>query len=153
MISKEILNKYPKKPEYLIELLLEYQATSENNYLPQEDVEKISKYLDVPESRICSVIAFYTLLSTEPRGKYVVQICKNIPCFVNGSLNILSKLQEILGVKEGETTKDKLFTLEITECLGMCNQSPSMRINNEVYGDLTPEKVEQIINDLRGEAK
>ncbi len=153
MILKEILKKYPQKPEYLIELLLEYQKSSENNYIPREDIDTIAKYLDVPESRICSVISFYTLLSTEPRGKYVVQVCKDVPCFVNGGLNILQKLEEVLGVKEGETTKDQLFTLEITECLGMCNESPSMRINENVYGGLTPEKVEKIINDLRGEAK
>ncbi len=89
MILKEILKKYPKKPEYLIEVLLEYQASSKNNYIPREDVETIGKYLDVPESRVCSVISFYTLLSTEKRGKYVVQVCKDVPCFINGGMNIL----------------------------------------------------------------
>jgi NADH-quinone oxidoreductase subunit E len=153
MILREVLRKYPKKPEYLIEVLLEYQKSTENNYISREDVDSIAKYLDVPQSRVCSVISFYTLLSTEPRGKYVVQVCKDVPCFVNGGPTILKKLEEVLGVKEGETTKDFMFTLEITECLGMCNQSPSMRINDKIYAGLTPAEVEKVINDLRGEAK
>ncbi len=153
MILREVLGKYPKKPEYLIEILLEYQKSTENNYIPREDVDSIAKYLGIPSSRVCSVISFYTLLTTEARGKYVVQVCKDVPCFVNGGPTILQKLEEVLGVKEGETTKDFLFTLEITECLGQCNQSPTMRINDKVYVGLTPEKVEEVITGLRGEAK
>ena len=148
---KEILNKYPKEEEYLIEILLEFQASKKNHYISSEDVSVIAEYLSIPESQICSVISFYTLLSMSPKGKYVVQVCHDVPCFVNDSTNIYEKLVELLGVKDGETTEDELFTLEITECLGCCNESPVMRINDKVFVNLTPAKVNKIIDDLRGE--
>lgn len=153
MLLNEILSKYPKEEEYLIEILLEYQASKQNHYISSEDVARISKHLDIPESQICSVISFYTLLSMDPKGKYVVQVCHDVPCFVNDTTSIYQKLVEVLGVNDGETTEDQLFTLEITECLGCCNEAPAMRINDTVYTALTPEKVEKIIKDLRGEVK
>ncbi len=153
MLLNEILSKYPKDEEYLIEILLEYQTSKKNHYISSEDVARISKHLDIPESQICSVISFYTLLSMTPKGKYVVQLCHDVPCFVNDAMSIYDKLVEVLGIKDGETTQDNLFTLEIGECLGCCNDSPAMRINDQVFTGLTPAKVEQIINDLRGEVK
>ncbi len=153
MLLKEILSKYPQDPEYLIEILLDYQTSKKTHYISAEDVSRISQHLDIPESQICSVISFYTLLSMEPKGRYVVQICHDVPCFVNDAANIYEVLVELLGISEGETTPDNLFTLEITECLGCCNESPAMRVNNQVYTNLTPAKVEKIISDLRGEVK
>ncbi|MBI9008871.1 MAG: NAD(P)H-dependent oxidoreductase subunit E [Tenericutes bacterium] len=153
ILLNEILSKYPKEQEYLIEILLEYQTSKKNHYISSEDVASISKYLGVPESQVCSVISFYSLLSMKPKGKYVIQVCHDVPCFVNDSTSIYDKLVEILEINDGETTKDNLFTLEITECLGRCNEAPAMRVNNLVYVSLTPAKVEKIINDLRGEKK
>lgn len=151
ILLEEILKKYPKEEEYLIEILLEYQTSKKNHHITSEDVSRISEYLGIPESQVCSVISFYTLLSTKPKGKYVIQVCQNIPCFVNDSQNIYDKIVELLGIHDGETTKDGLFTLELTECIGYCNQSPAIRINTDVYASLTPQKVEKIIDDLRGE--
>ncbi|XMB73162.1 NAD(P)H-dependent oxidoreductase subunit E [Mycoplasmatota bacterium WC30] len=153
ILLNEILSKYPKKEEYLIEILLEYQKSKKNHYISSEDISRVSEYLGVPESQICSVISFYTLLSMKPKGRYVVQVCHDVPCFVNDTLSIYEKLVEVLGIKEGETTADDQFTLEITECLGCCNVAPAMRINDDVYTSLTPAKVEKIINGLRGEGK
>ncbi len=153
ILLNEILSKYPKKEEYLIEILLEYQKSKKNHYISSEDILRVSEHLGIPESQICSVISFYTLLSMKPKGRYVVQVCHDVPCFVNDTLSIYEKLVEILGIEEGETTADKQFTLEITECLGCCNVAPAMRINDEVYTSLTPAKVEKIINELRGEGK
>ncbi len=153
MLLNEILSKYPKEEEYLIEILLEYQTSKKNHYISPEDVKRISQHLDIPESQVCSVISFYTLLSSTPKGRYVVQVCHDVPCFVNDTTSIYEKLVEVLGIKEGETTENNLFTLEITECLGCCNEAPAMRINDKVYTSLTPAKVEKIIEELRGEVK
>lgn len=153
MLLKEILEKYPKEQEYLIEILLEYQTSKKNHYISPEDVLRISEHLDIPESQICSVISFYTLLSTTPKGRFVIQLCHDVPCFVNDTTSIYDKLVEELGIQDGETTEDQLFTLEIAECIGCCNEAPAMRINHQVYTALTPAKVEKIIKDLRGEAK
>ncbi|MDA3931190.1 MAG: NAD(P)H-dependent oxidoreductase subunit E [Tenericutes bacterium] len=153
MKIKEILSKYPKESEYLIEILLEIQSSSKNHYISSEDVEQISKYLDIPESQICSVTSFYTLLSMNPKGRYVIQVCHDVPCFVNDTTSIYEKLVDMLAIEDGETTEDNLFTLEITECLGCCNEAPAMRVNDQVYTSLTPKKVEKIVKDLRGEEK
>lgn len=151
ILLKEILSKYPKEQEYLIEILLEYQTSKKNHYISSEDVARIAEHLDIPESQICSVISFYTLLSMTPKGKYVIQLCHDVPCFVNDTQSIYDKLVELLKIQDGETTEDNLFTLEIAECLGCCNEAPAMRINNNVYTSLTPAKVEKIIEGLRGE--
>ena len=151
MQLQELLIKYPKKEEYLIDILLDYQASKKYQYLSQEDIYIISKYLNIPESQICSVVSFYTLLSLEPKGKYIIRICEDVPCFVNNSKSIYDKLVEILNIHDGETTSDRLFTLEIAECLGLCSHSPAMTINNQAYISLTEEKIEEIINDLRGD--
>ena len=83
----------------------------------------------------------------------MIQVCHDVPCFVNDSTSIYDKLVELLEINDGETTQDDLFTLEITECLGRCGESPAMRVNDLVYVSLTPAKVEKIIKDLRGETK
>ena len=151
ILLNEILKKYPNEPEYLIEILLEYQTSKKNLYISPEDVSMIANHFDIPESQVCSVISFYTLLSMTPKGKYVIQVCHDVPCFVNESMSIYDKLVEMLNIHDGETTEDNLFTLEITECLGRCGESPAMRVNDEVYVNLTPAKVEKLIQDLRGE--
>lgn len=151
MQLKKILQKYPKESEYLIEILLEYQQFQEKHFISSDDILEISKYLDIPESQICSVISFYTLLSLKPKGKYVIQVCHDVPCFVNDATSIYDKLVDLLEIEDGETSKDNMFTLEITECIGCCNESPAMRVNEQVYTRLTPENVDRIIQDLRGD--
>jgi len=105
----------------------------------------------VTESRIYGVLTFYTLLSTKPRGKYVVQVCNDVPCYVKGSVNVLEILEKALGVKEGETTADGVFTLEFTSCLGCCDKAPAMRIGGQLYGELNGDKITEIIAKYRGQ--
>jgi NADH-quinone oxidoreductase subunit E len=87
----------------------------------------------------------------KPKGKYVIQVCHDVPCFVNDATSIYDKLVDLLEIEDGETSKDNMFTLEITECIGCCNESPAMRVNEQVYTRLTPENVDRIIQDLRGD--
>ena len=88
--------------------------------------------------------------STSPRGKNIIRLCESPPCYIKGSENIQRKLKTILGVGVGETTKDGKFTLELCACLGVCGNAPVMMINEDVYGDLSEEKVEDIIDKVRG---
>ncbi len=152
MKIKEIVDKHGKTPDKLIEIMLDIQERSGFNCLSREDIAAISKEMDIPESRVYSVASFYTLLSTEPRGKYIIQLCHDVPCYINGSVNALKVLEEELGVKIGETTKDKIFTLEFTSCLGCCEIAPVMQIGEEVYGNLTSSKIKEVLNELRGKA-
>ncbi|MGJ8454697.1 NADH-quinone oxidoreductase subunit NuoE [Pseudothermotoga sp. U03pept] len=119
------------------------------NYIPIEAAEVVAEELGVPESKVYEVLTFYTMFSTEPRGKYVIRVCVNLPCHVTGGREIVQTLQETLGVKFGQTTKDGLFTLETTSCLGLCGVAPVIMVNDQYYGDLTPKKIIELIDSLR----
>ncbi len=125
------------------------------NYIPVEAAKVVAEELNVAESKVYEVLTFYTMFSTKPRGKYVIRVCVNLPCHVTGGRQIVETLKETLGVDFDQTTKDGLFTLERTSCLGLCGVAPVIMVNDEYYGDLTPKKVKEIIESLRarGDAK
>lgn len=147
---EKIFNNYSPEKENLIYILHDIQNSDPQNYVSEQAVQKISEYLNVPVSHIYGVLTFYTMYSTKPRGKNIIRLCESPPCFLKGSENILKKLYKILNVKVGETTEDGLFTLELCACLGVCGNAPAMMINDDVYGNLTEEKIEQIIADIKG---
>lgn len=147
---KEICAKYAPTKDNLIYILHEIQDTHPQHYISQDAVDVISEYLHVPANHIYGVLTFYSMYSTTPRGKNIIRLCESPPCYIKGSENILRKLKTILGVSTGETTKDGLFTLELCACLGVCGNAPVMMVNDDVYGDLSEEKVEEIIEKLRG---
>ena len=146
----KIFAKYSPEQENLINILHDIQDENPQNYVSEEAVEAVSAYLDVPVSHIYGVLSFYTMYSTRPRGKNIIRLCESPPCFLKGSERILKKLREILGIKIGQTTDDGLFTLELCACLGVCGNAPVMMINEDVYGDLTEEKLEKIIAEIKG---
>jgi len=125
------------------------------NYIPVEAAKVVAEELNVAESKVYEVLTFYTMFSTKPRGKYVIRVCVNLPCHVTGGRQIVETLKETLVVDFDQTTKDGLFTLERTSCLGLCGVAPVIMVNDEYYGDLTPKKVKEIIESLRarGDAK
>lgn len=147
---QEIFKKYSPSKDNLIYILHDIQDSHPQNYVSEEAVQSVSEYLKIPANHIYGVLTFYTMYSTTPRGKYVIRLCESPPCFLKGSNNILKKLKDILKVKTGETTTDGLFTLELCACLGLCGNAPVMMINEDFYGDLSDEKVERIIENLRG---
>ncbi|MFO8144827.1 MAG: NADH-quinone oxidoreductase subunit NuoE [Candidatus Syntrophosphaera sp.] len=146
---REICEKYAPDKDNLIYILHEIQDTHPQHYLSEEAVQVVSEYLDVPPNHIFGVLTFYTMYSTTPRGKNIIRLCESPPCYIKGSENILRKLKVLLGVEAGQTTRDGLFTLELCACLGICGNAPVMMINDDFYGDLTEEKVEDIIEKLR----
>ena len=146
---KEICTKYTPDKDNLICILHEIQDTHPQHYISEEAVQTVAEYLDLPPNHIYGVLTFYTMYSTKPRGKNIIRLCESPPCYIKGSENILRKLRELLGVKTGETTKDGVFTLELCACLGVCGNAPVMMVNNDVYGDLTEERVEEIIARVR----
>ncbi|PKN74748.1 MAG: NADH-quinone oxidoreductase subunit NuoE [Candidatus Cloacimonetes bacterium HGW-Cloacimonetes-2] len=146
---KEICSKYAPTKDNLIYILHEIQDTHPQHYISEEAVEAVSEYLKIPSNHIYGVLTFYTMYSTKPRGKNIIRLCESPPCYIKGSDNIMRKLRTELGVEEGGTTKDGLFTLELCACLGVCGNAPVMMINDDVYGDLTEEKVEEILEKVR----
>ncbi|WP_432663360.1 NAD(P)H-dependent oxidoreductase subunit E [Wukongibacter baidiensis] len=149
----DIIKRVGNTPDKLIEVLLEVQNQSEENYITEEELKIISRELDVPISKAFGVASFYSMLSTKKRGKYVIQICNSGPCYVKNSKKVAKTFEAALGIKMGEITEDGLFSLEYTSCIGACDQAPAVKINDEVYGNLDKEKIYDIINSLRKEEK
>ncbi|MEA1883899.1 MAG: NAD(P)H-dependent oxidoreductase subunit E [Thermotogota bacterium] len=124
-----------------------------HNFVPLEAAEKVAEMLKVPESSVYEVLTFYTMFSVEKRGKYVIRVCNSLPCHVTGGKEIVETLKKELGCDFSQTSKDGLFTLEKTGCLGLCGVSPVIMINEEFYGNLTRNKVLDIINKIREEER
>lgn len=146
-----IFQKYENKPENILLILHEIQNLNPRKYLTEEDLKEVSQKLNLPYSFVYGVASFYTMFSLKPRGKYIIRVCESPPCHLSGSEDILTELKNILKVDIGETTSDNLFTLELTSCLGVCGVAPAIMINDEVYGNLTNEKIREIIEQKRRE--
>lgn len=149
MLLDMILKKYPKKEEYLIEILLEFQDAKSTHFITEEEIKEIATYLQISEAKVCSVISFYTFFRTEQKGRHIIQVCCCVPCHVSSDVNVLKVLEKELGIEVGETTENKKFTLEKTSCLGLCDKSPVMRIDNKSYTNLTANKIKAILAEYR----
>lgn len=146
-----ILKEFEPEKGNLISILHRIQDEEMFNYIPDEAVEAVADYVGITASEVYGVISFYSMFSTEPRGKHVIRVCTSAPCYVMGSTTVIDSLKELLGIDISETTEDALFTLELSSCLGMCDVAPAMMINNEVYGDLTEKKIKKIIEAKKHE--
>ncbi len=110
--------------------------------------QEVARLLDIHPVEVYSVISFYSFLHTKPRGKNIVRLCKTIVCDMAGKKSVEETIKRELGIKFGETTKDKRITLEYTNCLGMCDAGPAMIVNERVYIKLDPEKAVNILNEI-----
>lgn len=135
------------KESLLISVL--HKAQQIYGYL-SEDVQKfIAKKLEIPESKVYGVVTFYSYFTTEPKGKYVISVCTGTACFVRGSGEILEEFKNKLGINEGETTKDNLYTLDILRCVGACSIAPVVLVNDKVYGYFKKSQVDEILNEFK----
>ena len=108
----------------------------------------MAQTLQLPIGDVYGVTTFYSFLSTKPLGRHVIRICKSVPCFLQDGVMMAAAIEKELGISPGETTSDGRFTFELTNCIGACDQAPAMLIDDEVYGDLTPEKIGEILNSF-----
>ena len=143
----EIVKKYEEMKTPLIYILKDVQR--EFGSLSDRVLTKVATATNIPLSEIYGVATFYSLFTIKEKGKYVVRCCDNAPCHVRGSRAVLNRIKEFLGIEFGETTEDRMFTLEFTSCLGLCAVAPVMMVNEEVYGNLTPEKAVAILQDYK----
>ena len=114
-------------------------------YLGPEQMDAVAQLLQVPASRVTGVATFYHFFRLEPRGKYMISVCLGTACYVKGAERIADRLQEELGIRIGETTKDKLFSLEATRCLGTCGLAPVVMIEDKVYGGMDSDQVPALL--------
>ncbi|XP_052606170.1 NADH dehydrogenase [ubiquinone] flavoprotein 2, mitochondrial [Peromyscus californicus insignis] len=144
-----ILKNYPEGHKAAAVLPVLDLAQRQNGWLPISAMNKVAEVLQVPPMRVYEVATFYTMYNRKPVGKYHIQVCTTTPCMLRDSDSILETLQRKLGIKVGETTPDKMFTLIEVECLGACVNAPMVQINDNYYEDLTPKDIEVIIDELR----
>jgi NADH:ubiquinone oxidoreductase subunit E len=124
-----------------------HEINRELGYISDEAIKELSKMMNLPSSHIYSVATFYRMLSTEPRGRHVIQFCESAPCHVAGGRLVWQELQRELGLEKGETSQDDKWTLLTTSCLGLCGVGPVMVIDNDIYGNVTPEQVPGILKN------
>ena len=148
---QKLLDKYPPAREHLLEMLHDLQDHNPQHYLSDDALVAVAAYLGLTLSDVKGTASFYTMFSFTPRGRHVIRICASPPCQLLGATTIQAKLQEKLHVVVEETTADGAFTLETTSCLGVCGVAPAMMIDDEVYGNLTPARIETIIDKIRRE--
>lgn len=146
-LMNEVLEKYKNVKGSLITVLQKAQEIY--GYLPTDVIYKIAEDMKLTPAKVMGVATFYTQFRFQPVGKYLIMLCQGTACHVNGSERIASTIKEELGISDGETTEDGLFTLKNVACLGCCSLSPVMMINEETYGSLTPEKVRNILKGLK----
>ncbi|HZK40095.1 MAG TPA: NADH-quinone oxidoreductase subunit NuoE [Atribacterota bacterium] len=146
---KEIIKKHGNKRENLLQILHDVQNQNQQNYISEENIKTLSEEMKIPVSDIKGTASFYSMYSFIPRGKYIIRICESPPCHILGAQTIFDAVEKKLGIKEGETTKDGLFTLEATSCLGICGVAPAMMINDEAYGNLDEKKINEILEQIQ----
>ena len=141
-----IIAKYPFKKSAMLPLLTLVQR--DERVVSPDAMVAISKKLDCSPAYVQSVMSFYTMYHTEKVGKYMILFCINISCQLNGSDKLLEHTAKKLGIKVGETTGDEKFTLHREECLADCTRAPMMRVNDTYYGDLTEQRIDQVLDSL-----
>jgi len=143
-----VLKKHPRAGrDALIPILQEVQENL--GYLSREAVTLISKHLNLPAAKIYGVATFYNQFRFLPKGKYHFTVCRGTACHVKGSNRVLETAQKLLSLKSGQTSRDRLFSLEVVACMGACGLSPVMNLNGEFYAKVTPQKLTKIIQECR----
>jgi NADH-quinone oxidoreductase subunit E/NADP-reducing hydrogenase subunit HndA len=125
------------------------RAQEKFGYVPKESVAETARSLNTSISEVYGVTTFYSFLSSKPLGRNVIRVCKSLPCYLKNSQMIIKSVADEIGIKPGEATPDDKFSFELTNCIGACDKAPAMMINNDVHGDLTPEKISKILREYK----
>ncbi len=140
----EVINEYAGKPESLIPVLQIAQGIF--GYLPEAALKRICIALDKPYSEVAGVVGFYAFFSTVPRGKHVVRVCLGTACYVRGGKRVLDAIKNRLEIDVGQTTPDRMFTLEVARCFGACALAPTICVDEQVFKRVRPLKVGDILD-------
>ena len=142
---RELANKHGRARESLIPILQDLVV--QKRFLSKQDMVDVARELDMSAADVFGTATIYSFLDTEPRGKYIIRVCKTISCAIKGKNENLTTIEEILKVNIGETTPDRKFSLLEANCIGWCHKAPAMLINDTPYTELTPERVTEILRE------
>ncbi len=149
-IANKFVAKYPEgRQASAVIALLDLAQRQNGGWLPGEAIAYVANFLEMAPMRVFEVASFYTMFNLKPVGKHFIQVCRTTPCWLRGSDGLSETCKKKLGVKFGEVTEDGLFSVIEVECLGACANAPMVQINDDYYEDLTPERMAEIIDDLR----
>ncbi len=143
----QMLTHYPTKRSVLVPTLL--YAQDEVGFLSDEVISELAVRLELSELDVRTVISYYSMLTTKPRGKYNVQVCTNIACLLLGGEELLEHCEKKLGIGHKGTTRDGLFSLEEVECIGACSWAPAVQVNYDFHENLTVEKMDKILDEYK----
>ncbi len=141
------LEKYKGRPGVLIAALQEAQQIF--GYLPRKVMIQVANELTIPLAEVYSVVSFYSLFSTVPTGQQRLEVCMGTACYVKGGQKLLQSLQDKLGVEPGQVTEDGLFSVATTRCVGACSAAPLIKAGEELHGELDPDKLDALIEELK----
>ena len=141
----KIMESYGNDPQQLVAVLLDIQAASGRNYVEKQWAELASTVMNVSLSKVFDVLTFYAMFNMEPRGEYVIEICKSAPCHFSGGKETAQWFEEAAGIKMGETTADGKITLVYSSCFGACHIAPAVKVGDDVFGNLTPDKAKTLV--------
>jgi NADH-quinone oxidoreductase subunit E len=146
-----LVTVYPVKRSALIPMLL--YAQDEVGYVSEAVIQEVAQRLDLFDLDVRSVLSYYSMLRTKPAGRYNVQVCTNMSCMLRGGYEILDHCKRRLGIENKQTTPDGQFSLEEVECIGDCCSAPAMQVNYDFHDELTPAKVDEILNEYAAEVR
>ena len=147
----QVIARYPLKRSAIVPLLMFGQ--DEIGYVSDELIEEIARAVEVRPIEVIEDIGYYSMLHREPIGKFNFQVCTNVSCLLRGGEQILEHCSKKLGIRHKQTTQDGMFSLEEVECLGACCGAPAMQVNYDFYENLTPEKIDALIEKLKKNGK
>ncbi len=145
LLIKDLADKYGRNRENLLPVM--QGVVEQENYLSEYSMVEIAREMDLPAAEVFGTATFYSFLEVKKMGKFIIRVCKTISCAMKGKGQVVFAIQDMLKIKVGGTTPDGRFSLLETNCLGLCHKAPAMLINHEVFTDLTPEKVREIITE------
>ena len=141
------MKEYPTKRSFLVPMLLYSQ--DEVGYISDEVVSYLAQKTGLTELEVRNVVSYYSMLRTKPAGRYNIQVCTNISCMVRGADELMEHCEKKLGIGHKQTTQDGMFSLEEVECIGACSWAPAVQVNYDFHENLTPEKMDKVLERYR----
>jgi len=143
----ELRKRYPTSQALMLPVL--WMVQEQEGYISEDSMKYVASLLHIPFGHILGVVSFYTMLQKDRIGKYHIEVCTNVSCMLRGSGKILEHIEQRLGLKVGETSPDMKWTLSEAECMGSCGTAPMLAIGDEYYENLTLEKIDKLIDNLK----